>query len=106
MTAHPLDVLSSDEIVAAADLLRAEGHLEDATFVARIVLDEPTKNELAAFDAGAVCERRARATLVPGVEATVVEALLSLSGKAVLSVETVVGQRPALLFEESLYAIV
>src|SRR6185369_17011301 len=54
---HPLDMLTGEEIAAASDVLRAAGHLDDATYVARVVLDEPTKDELA----GGACERRARA---------------------------------------------
>ncbi|MEY2437988.1 MAG: primary-amine oxidase [Acidimicrobiaceae bacterium] len=106
MDAHPLDVLSADEIAAAVALLRTDGLAGDEVYVAQVVLDEPTKAELEAFAAGRGCERRARVTLVPGPGASVVEASVSLDTKAVLAVETVAGQRPAILFEEALYAIV
>ncbi|MEY2463609.1 MAG: primary-amine oxidase, partial [Acidimicrobiaceae bacterium] len=106
MDAHPLDVLTADEIAAAVALLRTDGLAGDEVYVAQVVLDEPTKPELEAFAAGRGCERRARVTLVPGPGASVVEASVSLDTKAVLSVETVAGQRPAILFEEALYAIV
>ncbi|MEY2403935.1 MAG: Copper amine oxidase, domain, partial [Acidimicrobiaceae bacterium] len=53
---NPLDPLSADEISAAITLLGAEG------LIARVVLDEPTKDELRAGNP----ERRAAITLVPG----------------------------------------
>jgi primary-amine oxidase len=100
--AHPLDPLSADEIRAAADIARRAGLVSEAARFARISVDEPTKDELASGRA----PRRARLTIVPGPDASVVEVIASLADSAVLSSETVDGARPALLYEEALNAIV
>ena len=48
MTVHPLEPLTADEIARAVELLRAkEDRVEDSMLIARVVLDEPTKDELA-----------------------------------------------------------
>jgi primary-amine oxidase len=101
--AHPLDPLDADEIRAAAELARGAGLAPEGARFARISLDEPTKDELAA---GGPLDRRARITIVPGLEASVLEVIVSLTARSVLSTETVEGARPALLFDEAFNAIV
>jgi len=96
MTAHPLEPLSADEITRAVSILHPEG------LVARVVLDEPTKAEL---NNGAP-ERRAAITVVPGPGVGVREAIVSLTNDKVVSVDDVPEVRPALLFEDSINAIV
>jgi len=96
---HPLEPLSADEITRAAEILGHEG------LIARIVLDEPTKDELAASN-GHAPERRAAITLVPGPGSGVLEAIVSLTDESVVSVDHLPDVRPALLFEDSINAIV
>ncbi|MEY2431631.1 MAG: primary-amine oxidase [Acidimicrobiaceae bacterium] len=93
---NPLEPLSADEIAKAVAIFAHEG------LIARVVLDEPTKDEL---QTGAP-ERRAAITLVPGPGAGVLEAIVSLTDDTVVSVDHVPDVRPALLFEDSINAIV
>jgi primary-amine oxidase len=95
VSAHPLDPLTADEITRAVAILAHEG------LVARVVLDEPTKDELRA----GTCDRRAAITLVPGPGAGLLEAIVSLTDGTVLSVDHHPDARPALLFEDSINAI-
>ena len=82
MTVHPLEPLAADEISRAVEILRAkEDHVEQSMLIARVVLDEPTKDELA----GSSVERRAAITIVPGPGADLVEAVVSLTNEAVTS---------------------
>jgi primary-amine oxidase len=99
---HPLSMLSADEVVRASGILRAEGHVDESTLIAHIVLDEPEKATLASWKAGDPVERRVRASLVPGPGCGVQEALVSLSTGQVLSVEEVPAMRSALLVTEAL----
>ena len=96
MSTHPLEPLTADEIAKAVAILDHRG------LIARVVLDEPTKTELAS---NGPVERRAAITLVPGPGAGVLEAIVSLTDEAVSSVDHVPDARPALLFEDSLNAI-
>ncbi|MEY2423119.1 MAG: primary-amine oxidase [Acidimicrobiaceae bacterium] len=93
---NALDPLTADEIIKAVEIFGHDG------LVARVVLDEPTKDELR----GDAVERRAAITLVPGPGAGLLEAIISLTDECVESVEHVPDARPALLFEDSINAIV
>ena len=63
MIVHPLEPLAGDQIARAVELLRAkEDRVEESMLIARVVLDEPTKDELASANV----ERRATVTVVPG----------------------------------------
>src|SRR3954468_1953161 len=102
MTVHPLEPLDADEISRAVEILRAkEDRVEESMLIARVVLDEPTKDELGRDGV----ERRAAITAVPGPGADLLEAVVSLTNDAVTSCVEVHDVRPALLFEESLNAI-
>jgi primary-amine oxidase len=102
VTAHPLEPLAGDEITHAVAVLRAGGRVDDAMLIARVVLDEPTKDELAHGDV----ERRAAITVVPGPAAGLWEAVVSLTSDAIVSLVDVPDVRPALLFEDSINVIV
>src|SRR5581483_7392183 len=70
--------------------------------VARVVLDEPSKDALRAGDV----DRRAAITIVPGPAPVLLEAVVSLTDGAVVRCDEIADARPALLFEESFNAIV
>ena len=100
---HPLDPLSADEIEAAASTFRRDGGLDPCLF-SLIVLDEPTRAELAAHDAeGASLPRRALVWAVGPADA-VVEAVVDLTGDRLLRTTTIHGAKPPLLFDEILSA--
>jgi primary-amine oxidase len=103
--AHPLDMLTADEITRAVDVLRATGRVGDEALFAHVVLREPTKDELARWKAGDPIEREVRAQIVPGPGLTLVEAVVSITRGEVREWQEVEGRRPALLMTEALYAI-
>ena len=104
--AHPLEALSGEEIRAAVAAVRATGRLGEAARFSAVTLDEPSKEHIAAFRPGALPERRARVTIVPGAECSVIEAVVDLVELTVMSWQPRDDVRPALLFEESFNAIV
>ena len=88
MTSHPLDPLSSDEFNTVAAVLGRDHGVGDGWRFASIEMIEPTKSEVAAFDAsGTVPARRAvsvvlNRTIVPsGALAAGVPAVIK-EGKA------------------------
>src|SRR5436309_2613738 len=105
-SAHPLDALDPAEIQAAGDVLRADSRVPDAALFAYFGLDEPSKDAVAGFTAGDRVDRRVRVVVVPGPAADVVEAVVDVGRRAVVSWHEVPGVRPALLYGESVNAIV
>ena len=103
---HPLEPLTEDEIRAAVAAVRATGKLSDAARFASVVLDEPSKEALAALSDAEPPHRQARVLVVPGPDCSVVEALVTVAGGDVLSWVERADVRPALLFEESFNAII
>lgn len=103
---HPLEPLSGDEIRAAVDVVRATGRVTDAGRFSTVVLDEPSKEVVAAYRPGDPVERRARVVIVPGPECSVTEAVVDLETGQVVAWDERGDMRPALLFEESLNAII
>ena len=103
--AHPLDMLTADEITRAVEVLRATGRVGDEALFAHVVLHEPTKDELARWKAGDPIEREVRAQIVPGPGLTLVEAVVSVTRGEVHEWHEVEGMRPALLMTEALNAI-
>jgi primary-amine oxidase len=104
--AHPLDMLTADEITRAVEVLRATGRVGDDALLAHVVLREPTKDELARWKSGDPIDREVRAQIVPGPGLTLVEVVVSVTRGEVREWHEVEGRRPALLLTEALYAIV
>ena len=69
------------------------------------MLEEPTKESVAAWAPGDPVGRRVRALVVPGPELTMVDLLISVDERRVVERTTVEGMRPALLMGESFMAI-
>ncbi len=105
-SAHPLETLTASEIEAAVAIVASRSDMDEAARFAYVGLDEPTKDELAAWTRGDGCPRRVRLVIVPGPAADVIEATVDLSQAAVTTWTEVPDVRPALLFEDSLNAIV
>jgi primary-amine oxidase len=99
-------MLTGPEIEAAVRLVRDTDRLTDAARFAYIGLEEPDKEVLTAFASGASVPRRVRLVIVPGPEASVIEAVVDVSNGSIDTWEERAETRPALLFEESMFAII
>jgi primary-amine oxidase len=105
MAPHPLDMLSPEEVMGAVDVLRASGHLADGATIVHVVLDEPEKSVVAAHQPGDPVERAVRVLVAPDPGLDLVEAVISVTAGVVRSAQVHEGMRPALLFGESLDAV-
>ncbi len=105
MTAHPLDMLTGDEIERAVEVLRASGKVADDALFASIVLHEPAKDVLARWKPGDAVERRVRAVVVPGPENLVVEAVVNVRSGVIESFVEIGDVRPTLLMSEAANAV-
>jgi len=103
---HPLAALTSDEIVRAAEVVRAAGRLTDGARFASIVLHEPAKATVSSWRPGDPIDREVRCTIVPGPAAELVEAVVSVTKGELRSWTELADTRPAILFEEAITAIV
>jgi len=95
--AHPLDPLTPEEIGVAVAAVRASGRLTDGARFSTVTLDDARRP--------GTTGRRARLVVVPGPEASLVEATVVLATGDVVGWESHDGVRPALGFGESLGAI-
>jgi primary-amine oxidase len=98
---HPLDPIQADEIRAAVAAVRASGKMTDGALFSAVTLDEPSRAAVAAHRPGQPFERRARLVIVPGPDASVVEALVSLPEGEIVAWTELDGVRPALLFDDA-----
>lgn len=98
---HPIDPLTRGEINDAREILKSEQDIDPATRYVKIVLDEPSKDELADYDdTGAFPTRRAFIILRDPVEKMTYEAVVSLDDVELLSWEHVEGAQPSITLEE------
>ena len=102
---HPLEPLTRAEIETATEVLRGEARLTDEALFAYFGLEEPAKDTVAGFVLGDAVERRVRVVIVPGPSTEVVEAVVDVGRRALVSWREVPGMRPALLYGESFNAI-
>jgi primary-amine oxidase len=100
-TVHPLEPLSAEEITRAVDLLRGSGRLGAACRFVSIVLREPEKSAVLAFDTeGTATPREAAVVVLDKADGRTYEAVVSLSDGAVTRWEHVPGVQPQVLLEE------
>jgi primary-amine oxidase len=102
---HPLDMLNGPEIERAVALVRGTGRVPDSALFAHVVLDEPSKPELARWKAGDPLDRRVRVLVVPGPDLALLEVVVSVSRDEIETWHEVEGMRPALLMTEAMNAI-
>jgi primary-amine oxidase len=86
---HPLDPLTADELVRSRDLIAAAGLLGDATRVALVQLQEPLKEQLAAWSPGAPLDRHTFTVLLDGDTGTVTEVVVALDEGRIVSTREV-----------------
>jgi primary-amine oxidase len=98
-SAHPLDMLTGDEITRAVEVVRADARFPTDSVFAHVRLHEPEKG------APGPSDRRVEALVVPRAGLEAIEVVVSVSNGAVASWTARTGMRPALLFGESFGAI-
>jgi hypothetical protein len=114
--AHPLALLTADEISSAVAIVRADERFPDDAVFAHVRLHEPPKSVVAAHSADTLVnrqpverrpvEREVEALVVPRAGIEPVEVVVSVTAGTVRSWTPQPGMRPALLFGESFDAIV
>ncbi|NRQ37060.1 primary-amine oxidase [Nonomuraea sp. NN258] len=101
--AHPLAMLTADEVRAARAALAAAGHLGEDVRFAWLDLAEPAKSDLLAFTPGGQVDRRLRALLLDRGTGTCHDVLVSVTRGVVERVEkidTAVAGQPPIMEEE------
>ncbi|HVJ98243.1 MAG TPA: hypothetical protein VNC41_15540 [Acidimicrobiia bacterium] len=102
---HPLEMLAGAEIERATEVLRASGRVAENVLFASMVLHEPDKTDLAQWKAGDPVTRRVRATVVPGPENLVIEAVVNVTSGECEQWDEIPDVRPTLLMTEAMNAI-
>jgi primary-amine oxidase len=98
---HPLDSLSSAELEAAAQILRAEKQLADTVRFASITLHEPSKADVAAYQPGQPAPREAFVVLLDRATERAFEAIVDLASKSVSSFKQLpAGIQPSIMLDE------
>ncbi|MEX0664374.1 MAG: primary-amine oxidase [Acidimicrobiia bacterium] len=104
-TAHPLDLLTPDEIKQAVEIVRASGRVPEGSVFVHVRLHEPAKEAVAAHGAADPVDREIEIQIVPGPGLEVIEAIVSVTAREMRDWRVVEGMRPTLLFGESANAI-
>ena len=97
-SAHPLDMITADEVTSAVGITKADPRYPEDSVFAHVRLHEPSKD-------GAPADRRVEALVVPRPGLEAIEVVVSLTAGEIVSWEMRPGMRPALLFGESFGAI-
>ena len=105
-TLHPLDPLTADELRVAVGLIASDARYESDMVFAHLRLHEPDKAVVLAHEVGAPVDREVEALLVPPGRLVAMVVIVSVTAGEVRSWTVHDGMRPALLFGESLSAII
>ena len=103
--AHPLEMISADEIRRAAEIVRADARFDPDSVFVHLRLHEPDKELVASFATGDRVDREVEALLCPRGRLEAIDVVVSVTKGEVRSWTVHDGMRPALLFGESLNAI-
>ena len=103
--AHPLDMLTGEEITRAIAVLKATGDVPEGALFAHVVLHETPKEEVASWKPGDPIDREVRVLIVPGAELTLIETVVSVTHGEVREWRAVEGMRSALLMTEAMNAV-
>ena len=98
--AHPLDPLTSAEIIEAASILRSQRQLGPRVRFETIVLGEPDKDLVRKFAPGDPIPREAFLVILDNDSESTYEATVSLDEGMVTSWRHVPGVQPRIMFEE------
>ncbi|MDQ1466609.1 MAG: primary-amine oxidase, partial [Actinomycetota bacterium] len=102
---HPLAMLSNEEMTRAGKIIVGSGRLPESARFVHLVLHEPAKEDVLAWQPGDPIDRQARALVVPGPGLDCVEIVVSVTRAEILEWRVVEGMRPALMFGETMVAI-
>jgi primary-amine oxidase len=102
--AHPLDMITGDEIRRAAELVRSDPRWVEGSVFVHLRLHEPPKDS-DAWAPGTPVDRQVEALVVPKAGLEAIEVIVSVASGEVRSWTPRPGMRPALLFGESFDAI-
>jgi primary-amine oxidase len=102
---HPLAMLSAAEMTRAGEIINGSGSLPESARFVHLVLHEPAKDAVLAWQPGDPIDRQARALVVLGGELEFVEIVVSITTGEIREWQVVEGMRPALMFGESMVAI-
>ena len=97
---HPLDPLTSDEIVQTSTILKAQRQLGARVRFETIVLKEPDKKSVLGFQPGDPIDREAFVVILDNDDGATYEAVVSLSQGQVTSWKHVPGVQPRIMFDE------
>src|SRR5215211_2924256 len=98
--AHPLDPLDRGEIAAAVKIIQANDRFPRGALFPIVVLKEPPKDEVLAYQQGAVFRREAFAVVYDRATNKTFEAVADLRAASVSSWEGMRGVQPGFLVEE------
>ena len=98
--AHPLDPLTSEEIVRAASILRDQRQLGPRVRFETIVLKEPEKELVRNFSPGDTIRREVFLAVLDNETEATYEATVSLEEEKVTSWRHVPGVQPRIMYEE------
>ena len=97
---HPLDPLTSEEIVQASATLKAQRQLGPRVRFETIVLKEPEKKDILSFRLGDPIRRQAFLVILDNDDGATYEAIVSLHEGQVTSWKHVAGVQPRIMVDE------
>ena len=99
-TAHPLDPLTADEILRAVEILNREQDIGARVRYETVVLHEPDKDDVLAYDGTGSLPREAFICLLDNDSRRTYEAIVSLSEDTVKSWKHIPGVQPKIMLDE------
>ena len=99
-TAHPLDPLTPGEIVRAVEILNRDQDIGPRVRYETVVLNEPPKDEVLAYDGTKSLPREAFICILDNDSRRTYEAVVSLSEDTVKSWEHIPGVQPKIMLDE------
>ena len=103
---HPLSMITAEEISQAAAAVRADSRLPDGAFFAHLRLHEPAKDVLAAWNPASTVDRAVEVLVVPPGDLLAIEVVVRVPSGEVTQWDVHEDVHPALLFTESMHAII
>jgi primary-amine oxidase len=103
--AHPLDPLSTEEIAAVVQTLKAENKATDSSRFWPLVLHEPPKTEVLNFRPGAAFRREAFVVVFERDANKTFEAVVDLKARKVVSWKEIKGVQPSIMSSSEDYLL-